>query len=88
MDVKKFGLTLSTFFALGYVVDFLWHFILPKEGKDLYLELLKIVYIGFTGFNIQSFFVGLVQIYIWGWIAAGVFGWLWNKFHAQKGGER
>ena len=88
MDIKKFGLTLSTFFALGYVVDFLWHLTLSTGEKDLYLELLQIAYLGFTGFNVQSFIVGLVQIYIWGWIAAVVFGWLWNMFHAQKGGEQ
>ncbi len=81
INIKKFGLTLSTFFAIGYVLDFAWHFLLSDASRDLYLQLLQIMYIGFTGFNVASFILGLVQIYIWGWVIAGIFGWLWNYFH-------
>ncbi len=81
INIKKLGYTLSTFFILGYLVDYGWHLTMSPEQKDLYLQILKMFYLGFSGFNLTSFILGLIQIYIWGWITALVFGWLWNYFH-------
>ncbi len=81
LNIKKLGLTLSTFFALGFIIDYFWHLTMSGMQRDLYLDLLQLFYIGFTGFNFSSFVSGLIQIYIWGWITACVFGYIWNYFH-------
>jgi len=79
IDIVRFGWTLSLAISLFYIVDFIWGFTLPVDVQTKYMELLSIAYIGFTGFDVLSFILGLIQVFIWGWVIAGIFGGIWNK---------
>ena len=79
IHIKKFGLVLSAFFVLGYIVDFFWAYTLSGRMQELYLDLLRISFLNFSGLDAVSFISALVQVYVWAWIIAIVFGWLWNR---------
>lgn len=83
LNIKKLGWVLSIFFSLAFVVCFAWAFILKGELYDLHLNILRMTYLFFGGIDFASFISGLVQTFIWGWIVAAVFGWLWNQFNKE-----
>jgi len=80
LDIKKLGWVLSVFGMLAFVVCFVWGSVIPEAVRPLHLQLLQMSYVGFSGMNLASFASGLVQTFVWGWIVAAVFGWLWNRF--------
>jgi len=59
------------FLALLFVLCFAWYFIHPIE-QEMHLQMFRISYLGFTGMNLTSFILGLVQTYLWGYIGLGV----------------
>ena len=81
LSTKKVGWVLSIMFSLGYTIDFLWALTQKGDLQILYVNLLKIIYLKFSGLNLLSYILGLVQSFIWGWITAAVFVWLWHKIN-------
>ncbi len=61
----------GVFIALFFILCFLWFFINPVAG-ELHKELFQLSFIGFQTMNFVGFILGLVQSYIWGYIAVGL----------------
>lgn len=78
--LTQLGWTLSLLFSLGFLVCFVWTFILTGDQRELHLSLLQLSYLKFSGLDAVSFISGLVQSFVWGWIVALVFLWLWKRF--------
>jgi len=67
----KCGHSLGLFLVLAFVLCFLWYFVNPV-GQELHMELFKLSFLGFTGMNVVSFLLGAIQVYIWGYVYAGL----------------
>lgn len=63
-----FGHKLGIFLVLMYLVCFAWYFVHPVE-QEMHLAMLRMSFFGFTSMNFVSFLFGLVQVYIWGYVA-------------------
>lgn len=73
-DYKHIAVPVGLVFALVYVVCYFWGYTNNEPAvRELHLNLLKLSFLGFTGMNGLSFFLGLIQSFIWGLILAGVF---------------
>ncbi|MEW6610427.1 MAG: hypothetical protein AB1352_02240 [Patescibacteria group bacterium] len=83
LSYKVAGWTVSVFSVLAYALCFLWAFTLAGGQRDLHIEQLRMAYLKFAGLDVASFLSGLVQTFVWGWIAAVVFVWLWNRFYRK-----
>ena len=83
LDLKKFGVVLSTFALLAFTACFLWRFTLPPDLQAIHLHNLRVAVKGFSGFNLRSYLLGLAQAYAWGWVVAAVFGSLWNAVNRR-----
>ena len=62
---------IGIFIALLFVVCYIWFFINP-DGRILHKELFRLSFLGFQEMNFVGFILGLIQSYIWGYIAVGV----------------
>jgi uncharacterized protein DUF5676 len=78
IPLVTFGLALSAFFAVSYVICILGYLLLP--GLPVQHEALAIFLPGFTLLSWRSFFLGLIESFLWGWYIALLFGWLYNFF--------
>ena len=74
--------------AIAFVVEYLWQFILVSdELQAFHLLLLQTYVIGFTGMNVVSFILGLVQWFIWGAVIGSLVMWISGMCKCQKSGE-
>ena len=78
LSIKRLGLSLSTFFAISYVICILGYLLMPDfpvkhEALSLFLP-------GFKLLSWQSYFLGLIESFAWGWYIAAVFAPLYNFF--------
>jgi hypothetical protein len=78
LSIKKLGLSLGTFFAISYVICILGYLLMPDfpvkhEALSLFLP-------GFKLLSWQSYFLGLIESFAWGWYIAAVFAPLYNFF--------
>jgi len=64
IPVVILGLSLSLFFVISYLICIAGYLLLP----------------GFELLSWRSFFLGLIESFIWGWYIALVFGSLYNFF--------
>ncbi len=78
IPIVAFGLGLSTFFVVSYIICILGYLFLP--GLPVDHAALAIFLPGFTLLSWQSFFLGLIETFLWGWYIALLFGWLYNFF--------
>ena len=78
VNVVRLGLSLGTFFVISYVICIAGYLLLP--GFPVQHGSLSIFLPGFELLSWQSFFLGLVESFIWGWYIAGVFVPLYNFF--------
>ncbi len=71
---SRFALRVGLWFVGIYALCFVWPWIrgLNVELSALHYQMWQIAFFGFTGFNLGSFIVGLMQVFIWGLIAAGL----------------
>ena len=81
LSIKRLGLSLSTFFAISYVICILGYLLMPDfpvkhEALSLFLP-------GFKLLSWQSYFLGLIESFIWGWYIALVLGPLYNFFRRR-----
>lgn len=70
----KCGTYVGFFLAVLFVVCFAWFYIRggSSEIKELHNNLFVLSFFGWSGMNAASFFFGLVQSFIWGYIATGL----------------
>jgi len=81
IPVVAVGLSLSSFFALTFVLCVLLGLVSPDWGlHQPWLQFLP----GFTWLTWPSFFLGLIESFAYGWYVALIFGPLFN-FVAARG---
>jgi 2TM family of unknown function (DUF5676) len=78
ISIVTLGLSLSVFFAISYVICIAGYLVAP--GFPVQHAALSIFLPGFELLTWRSFFLGLVESFIWGWYIALVFGPLYNFF--------
>ena len=78
LSIKKLGLSLSTFFAISYVICIMGYLLMPDF--PVRHEALAIFLPGFQLLSWQSYFLGLIESFAWGWYIAAVFASLYNFF--------
>ena len=62
---------IGIFFVFIFIVDVLWHYLRPVQ-PELINQVYEISYLWFTGFNLQSLILALVQTYVWAYVIVGV----------------
>jgi len=77
IPVFAFGMSLGIFLAVTYVLCIGFDLIFP--GQAMYQTWLRLLP-GFTWLNWQSFLLGLVESFAYGWYVALIFGPLFNFF--------
>jgi hypothetical protein len=83
IPIVAFGLGLSSFFVVSYLICILGYLLLP--GLPVQHEFLAIFLPGFTLLSWWSFFLGLIESFLFGWYIALLFGWLYNFFLRRAG---
>ena len=78
LSIKRLGLSLSAFFAISYVICIMGYLIMPDFPVQH--EALAIFLPGFKLLSWQSYFLGLIESFAWGWYIAAVFAPLYNFF--------
>ena len=78
LSIKRLGLSLSTFFAISYVICVLGYLLMPDF--PVRHEALSIFLPGFKLLSWQSYILGLIESIAWGWYIAAVFAPLYNFF--------
>jgi len=78
LSIKRLGLSLSTFFAISYVICILGYLLMPDF--PVRHEALSIFLPGFKLLSWQSYLLGLIESFAWGWYIAAVFAPLYNFF--------
>ncbi len=71
---KKLALQVGGLFAGLAVLCFVWPIVrgMDTELATLHTQLWSIAFVGYTGFNITSLIAAVVQSFVWGVIAVGV----------------
>ena len=72
----KLGTRIGLFFAILFVVCFVWFFVRggSPEIEQLHDNLFALSFFGWSGMNAVSFLLGLIQTFIWGYVVVA----LWN----------
>ena len=81
IPVLAFGMALSGFLAISYVLCVLGYLLFPS--LPINHAALTIFLPGFELLNWSTFFLGLVESFIWGWYVALIFAPLYNFFAAR-----
>ena len=82
IPVLALGMGLSLFIVITYVLCVLFDLWLPAQAMHpVWMPLLP----GFTWLTWPSFFLGLIEVFAYGWYVALVFGPLYNFFAAKFG---
>ena len=81
IPIVTFGLGLSLFFVVSYVICVAGYLLLP--GFPVQHAALSIFLPGFELLSWRSFCLGMAESFIWGWYIALVFGAL-NNFISQR----
>ena len=81
IPIVTFGLGLSLFFVVSYVICVAGYLLLP--GFPVQHAALSIFLPGFELLSWRSFCLGMAESFIWGWYIALVFGALHN-FISQR----
>jgi hypothetical protein len=83
IPIVTLGCALSAFFVLSYTICILGYLVWPNSPVQH--AALGIFLPGFTLLSWQSFFLGLIESFVWGWYIAAVFGALYNFFLRRAG---
>ena len=82
IPVLAFGTSLSLFFVISYIICIIGYLIFP--GLPINHAALAIFLPGFELLSWQTFLLGLIESFAWGWYIALIFGPLYNFFvHRQ-----
>ena len=77
LPVIALGMALSLFLVISYLICVTTYFI---PGLPMSHAMLTVFLPGFELLGWQSFFLGLVESFAWGWYIALIFGPLYNFF--------
>lgn len=81
IPIREFGIALSAFFALTYVLCIALGAFLPDwELHKPWLQFFP----GFEWLTAKGFVIGLVESVAYGWYVAVVFGWLFNALSPRR----
>ena len=80
LPVAVFGLSLGLFLAISYMLCVGYDLLFP--GQAMYQSWLRLLP-GFTWLTWQSFLLGLIESFIYGWYVALIFCPLFNFFAAR-----
>ena len=83
IPIVALGLSLSVFFVISYAICIAGYLLMP--GFPVQHAALAIFLPGFELLSWQSYFLGLIESFIWGWYIALVFGPLYNFFIRRLG---
>ena len=83
IPIVTLGLSLSAFFVISYIICIAGYLLLPSFPVQH--SALSIFLPGFELLSWQSYFLGLIESFIWGWYIALVFGPLYNFFIRRLG---
>jgi hypothetical protein len=83
LSITVLGLALSLFLAISFVICILGYLVFP--GLPIAHSALSIFLPGFELLSWQSFALGLIESFIWGWYIAVIFVPLYNFFAARYG---
>lgn len=84
IPVLPFGMSLSLFFVISYVICIVIVGYLIFPSLPINHAALAIFLPGFELLSWQTFLIGLVESFAWGWYIALIFGPLFNFFaHRQ-----
>jgi 2TM family of unknown function (DUF5676) len=78
IPVVTLELSLSVFFVISYLICILGYLLFPSLPIEH--AALSIFLPGFELLSWRSYFLGLVESFVWGWYIALVFGPLYNFF--------
>jgi hypothetical protein len=78
IPVIGFGMSLSLFFLISYVICIIGYLLFP--GLPINHAALAIFLPGFGLLTWQTFLLGLIESFVWGWYIALIFGPLFNFF--------
>ena len=78
ISVVTLGLSVSVFLVISYLICVLGYLLFPSVPIDH--AALSIFLPGFELLSWRSYFLGLVESFVWGWYIALVFGPLYNFF--------
>lgn len=77
VSVVAFGMSLGTFLVVTYLILVLFDLWLPLQAVNrVWAPLLP----GFTWLTWPSFFLGLIEVFVYGWLVGLVFGPVYNVF--------
>jgi hypothetical protein len=82
IPVFSFGLSLSLFLAISYILCIVGYILFP--GLPISHSSLSIFLPGFELLSWPTFLIGLVESLGWGWYVALIFGPLYNFFVARR----
>ncbi len=77
IPVMALGMALGLFFVISFLIC-VTTFLIP--GLPVSHAMLTLFLPGFELLTWQSFFIGLVESFVWGWYVALIFGPLYNFF--------
>jgi len=82
IPITALGLSLSLFFVIAYVLCILFYLVIPDVGSGH--KFLELMLPFFELLSWQSFLLGLVESFAFGWIIALVWGPLYNFFATRS----
>ena len=86
LAIVPFGLTLSAFFTITYVLCIVYGLVLPDQG--FHRTLMPMLLPGFAWLTWPAYFIGLAWSVAFGWYVAAVFTPLYNFFAARSDAQR
>jgi hypothetical protein len=78
ISIITLGQALSAFFSVSYTICIIGYLLFP--GFPVQHQSLAIFLPGFTLLSWHTFFLRLIESFIWGWYIALVFGAIYNFF--------
>jgi len=83
-NIWKNGTRIGLFFVILFVVCFTWFYLRggSSELKNLHNNLFALTFFGWSGMNFLSFILGLIQSFIWGYIAVAL--WVLSGLLSRK----
>ena len=85
LSITRLGQTLALFFAALYVLCVAWDAVFPGEAmRSLWTAALP----GFDWLSTSDFFLGLLEVYLYGWLAALLLVPIWNTVGVEPSRPR
>lgn len=67
------GGRVGLFFVILFIVCFVWFYLRAgSDSEPLHNSLLALSFFGWSGMNLVSFILGLIQSFIWGYLAVAL----------------